>query len=119
MATCIIYWGCGRHYLAAAAAGPGTQAPSIPGLDKVAHFGVYAIAAVCGRFARWPIGVLALFLIAHGIVTEVLQGVGGVRTPEALDAVADAVGVIGGIVWVHLWSGWWRRRKAEPVAINH
>lgn len=41
---------------------------------------------------------IALALVGLGIALEVLQGIGGVRSAEALDALANACGVGGGLL---------------------
>lgn len=38
-------------------------------------------------------------LIIYGVVLELLQGLGGVRSPQIVDALANAAGVGAG-VWV-------------------
>ena len=44
-------------------------------------------------------GRTALALIVYGVVLELLQGLGGVRSPQIVDALANAAGVGAG-VWV-------------------
>lgn len=68
----------------------------IPCKDKVLH--IFAFTALTGWFASLLANVrwrrLALCLVLYGIVIEVLQGIMGLgRQAEALDVVADCVGV--------------------------
>jgi len=69
--------------------------------DKPAHFLGYTalmlwFAQLHGTLA--PKVRTALALIGLGIVLEILQGIGGVRSAEALDALANAIGVGGGLL---------------------
>ena len=82
-----------------------SPAPYLPPLevfnwwDKAQHafgFGVLAVLAVLA----YP-GVskmrIALLLIGHGVLIEVLQYLGGYRYGDWQDAVADGVGVLLGL----------------------
>ncbi|WP_375206987.1 VanZ family protein [Hyphococcus sp.] len=68
--------------------------------DKVAHFLAYA---ALGAMAVWAhlslfgrrLGA-ALALAVYGVFLEWLQGVGGVRSPELADAVANGLGALSG-----------------------
>ncbi len=66
--------------------------------DKVAHFmayGALGAAAFLARFdlfrTRWA---LPLALAGYGAALEGMQGLGGVRSPELADAVANFLGVV-------------------------
>ncbi len=69
--------------------------------DKVAHFLAYG---ALGAMAVWAnlkllskrLG-LALALAAYGVLLEWLQGLGGVRSPELADAVANGLGALSGV----------------------
>ncbi|MAW82051.1 MAG: hypothetical protein CMI63_17580 [Parvularcula sp.] len=68
--------------------------------DKVAHFLAYA---ALGAMAVWAHLTLfnkrrgaALALALYGVFLEWLQGVGGVRSPELADAVANGLGALSG-----------------------
>lgn len=66
--------------------------------DKVAHFLAYAALGATAAFARFHMlglraPVIAL-LAAYGAALEGMQGLGGVRAPELVDAAANALGVI-------------------------
>jgi VanZ family protein len=69
--------------------------------DKAAHVLAYAwlmlwFAQLHQRLARKARPALAL--IGMGIAVEILQGLGGVRHAEALDALANALGVGAGLL---------------------
>ena len=66
--------------------------------DKVAHFMAYGALGVTAYWAqiylfrrRW---VLPVALTLYGAALEGAQGLGGVRSPELADAVANSLGVI-------------------------
>ncbi len=72
--------------------------------DKAQHaiaFGTLAILASFAypRISKYRVGVL---LCLQGVAIEVLQYVGGYRYGDWQDAVADAVGVLLGLVLVKL-----------------
>lgn len=68
--------------------------------DKVAHLLAYAalalsaMAADISVYGRKRFTLLAL--AAYGVLLEGLQGLGGVRSAEALDALANASGALAG-----------------------
>ncbi|MEZ5892495.1 MAG: VanZ family protein [Parvularculaceae bacterium] len=70
--------------------------------DKVAHFLAYASLGAMGFWAEMTLFKrrrgAALGLAAYGIFLEWLQGVGGVRTPDVWDAVANGLGAVSGLV---------------------
>jgi len=72
--------------------------PSIPGLDKVVHVAVFLLPALLGVLAGIRPVVLAALLVAHAVVSEVLQHLLlRERSGDAWDAVADVVGVAVGL----------------------
>lgn len=83
--------------------------------DKVAHFMAYASlagTAVMARlkfFGRMIFTVMALGV--YGAALEGLQAFGGVRTPEAVDAFANAIGALSAYPAALLF-----RRLTEPNA---
>lgn len=68
--------------------------------DKVGHFLAYAalgLAAFWARFAPRGRRLWApLALAVYGAALEGVQGLGGVRSPELADAVANAAGALAG-----------------------
>ena len=72
--------------------------PDVPGIDKVAHFGAYALL---GWLAVWaadrsalPLAVGAVLGVLYGATDEVHQMYVPGRSPDVRDWVADAAGVI-------------------------
>lgn len=75
------------------------EAPSFPFVDKILHLLVYLV--VMGWFAqiwasRRALAAHAAVLIALGIVLELVQGALSHRSADAVDAVANALGVVLG-----------------------
>lgn len=68
------------------------------GLDKVVHVGVFAAVALTGARAGFPTRRLAALLLAHAVLSELVQAaVLPQRSGDALDVVADSVGVLVGL----------------------
>lgn len=83
---------------------PGTALPQANLWDKLQHAAAFALLAVLGGIAfpqprhRLPVAVA---LILFGVVCELLQLLVPGRSASVLDAVADAVGVLGVVgLWV-------------------
>ena len=81
--------------------------PSLPpvafdGIDKVEHVvGYFVLSAMgCALFARMPTRArIAAALVALGVGLEIAQGqLTANRTPDVLDAVANAIGVVLGLM---------------------
>jgi len=68
--------------------------------DKVAHFAAYGVLGASAVFAKFSLFGKRLWiplgLAAYGAMLEGVQGLGGVRTPEAVDAIANALGAVAG-----------------------
>lgn len=66
----------------------------VPGSDKAVHALVFALVMITGVLTGLPARWLALVLVAHAGLSELVQHVllPG-RTGDALDAVADVAGV--------------------------
>jgi hypothetical protein len=88
---------------------PASDVPSAPaGVDKVVHVLLFAVLAVSGRWAGARRGVLAGLLLLYAAVSELLQSLPVLnRSTSAADLLADAVGVLVGIL---LWDALARRR---------
>lgn len=88
-----------------------------PGLtDKVAHFMAYGALGAAAFWAqlrlfktRWA---LPAMLAAYGAALEGLQGLGGVRSPELADAVANFLGVVAAYGGASLIAFFLTRRAA-------
>ncbi|MFB6719288.1 VanZ family protein [Kribbella sp. NPDC056345] len=83
---------------------PGEPGPSelFPGVDKVAHFGLFAAVAFTGLNvgvpARWLLAVLAANAIGSELVQHYFLPH---RDGDVFDALADLLGVAAGA-----WMGW-------------
>lgn len=89
---------------------PGSELPDIPalGIDKLAHFVIFAILGVLwyfafeGRFRRTAMVVL-LAGIAFAGFGEVYQGLLPInRTPDIFDALANCLGVLFAVALVQV-----------------
>ncbi|WP_411816387.1 VanZ family protein [Hyphococcus sp. DH-69] len=74
--------------------------------DKIAHFLAYGALGTSAYWAqielfarRWMILIL---LPLYGVLLEGLQGLGGVRSPEIADAVANGLGAFCGFLFGYL-----------------
>jgi VanZ family protein len=86
-----------------------SQTPSLPGLDKLVHAGVYGLLAFLAAraFATLPgldtprtlAWAAAIFAILYGLSDEVHQAFVPERTADFWDLVADAFGAVGGAVF--------------------
>jgi VanZ family protein len=72
------------------------------GLDKLAHFGAYAVLGLCRQFAARRNRLSPLIAIGLGIVSglsdELHQHFVPGRSVEFADWVADSLGVIAGVI---------------------
>lgn len=69
----------------------------VPHLDKVVHLVAFAAVAACARWCGLPRAPVVVVLLAHAVLSEVVQGaVLSARSADPLDAVADVVGVVLG-----------------------
>jgi VanZ family protein len=104
----------GAIFYASSRAIPEIIAPG-PGVDKVAHFGVFALlGALCARAflgmrvrLAWLWGALAAAL--YGVSDEIHQSFVPSRSAEVLDAVADAAGALAGAAAWSWAAARWRR----------
>ena len=67
------------------------------GIDKVVHFAIFALVDWTGRRAGLRAGPLVAALLAHAVLSEVLQwALLAHRDGDWRDSLADAVGVAAG-----------------------
>lgn len=70
--------------------------------DKVSHFLAYGVLAGCGVLAhilpKWRYILLGMCLLVFSGALEGLQGLGGVRHLSAGDLIANAAGIVAGLV---------------------
>lgn len=80
---------------------PQAQVPGPEGTDKLAHLAAYGLVAAAAGFGftqrrdRFYAGAFALAL---GIALEIAQGHVPNRQPSAADALANAAGVVAGLM---------------------
>ena len=89
---------------------PASDVPSAPpGVDKLVHLSLFAALAVSGRWAGARAGVLGALLVLYAAVSEVVQGISALeRSASVADWVADAIGVLAGLI------GWaWAARRTR------
>lgn len=76
---------------------PTVPAPGVPGMDKVLHFGAYAVLGWLLAFAvdraRLPLIVGVVLGLLYGVSDEIHQAYVPGRSPDLLDWMADAAGV--------------------------
>jgi VanZ family protein len=88
--------------------------PSAPGLDKLVHAGSFFGLAIAWRWAGLSMPVVAALGLVLGAVTEYGQGLlPWPRSADPIDFLADAVGVLVGLV---VWARWRRapERRTPP-----
>jgi hypothetical protein len=91
---------------------PASDVPTAPaGVDKIVHLTLFAALAASGRWAGVGTRALAVVLLGYAAVSEVVQGLPALgRSMSPADWVADAVGVLVGLVLWELAS----RRSPAP-----
>jgi VanZ family protein len=91
--------------------------PSIPGIDKVTHFGVYGLLAtlVVRLGQRQRAAWIALLLVSfYGFTDEWHQSFTPGRSVEFADWIADTLGAGLAILMYRRWT-WYRTRLESPV----
>jgi VanZ family protein len=83
------------------------------GWDKMNHVVAFAVLAMlgCSAYLERRVRVL-LGLLAYGVLIEWLQSLTDYRMAEALDVLADGVGILVGWTFTHLL---WRARLATQM----
>lgn len=86
-------------------------------LDKLAHFGAYAVLGLLLARAQVSTRVHVLWAVGIGAVIggldEFYQGFVPGRATELGDWIADALGVVAGVACYHLWRQWLAARSAS------
>lgn len=104
------FWLCALAVLVLSLMPTVPQLPST-GWDKSNHLLGFAVLAMLGRLA-WPRHVvrIALALLAYGALIEGLQALTPYRLAEGADLLADALGIVLGLVL----AGRLARRGGRP-----
>jgi len=100
----------------AASVFPGIPVPNISGADKLAHAASYCLLMVwfAGLYAPRLHGIVALFLLALGLVLEMVQWRLPYRFFEPADLLANATGVmVGFVLSISLLAGWCQRIESR------
>lgn len=91
---------------------PGGALPSFAAEDKLLHAASYCLLMIwfAGLYERRRHVLIALGVLALGVVLDVLQGTVSSRSFEWLDIAANGAGVVLGLV-LSLWvlGGWCQR----------
>lgn len=67
--------------------------------DKVAHFTAYAALGAAAFWGRLGVSYSPpLVLAGYGALLEIVQGMGGVRSPELADGLANMAGAVAGYI---------------------
>ncbi len=85
--------------------------------DKIGHFAAYGALGAAAFWAetfifgrkRWT----PLLLAAYGAILEGVQGLGGVRTPEFADGLANALGALSGFIGAYILAQLVRKVRAR------
>jgi hypothetical protein len=93
--------------------------PDIPQGDKAAHLLGYGLLMFyfCQLYAVGQ-GRFALGFVLMGTLLEMLQGLGGVRTADTFDALANTAGVLAGWGLGLTPAGAWLQKLAKPKKIE-
>lgn len=93
----LAWWGFTLYCLLKPAGAPGT----IPHLDKLGHFALFAVQAALLALASGRVWSWLPLLAGWAAVSEALQGwLTTDRSPELADAVADVLGAALALAWV-------------------
>jgi len=91
----------------------------VPGFDKLLHVGAYSVLGALFGFAtklsgsRRAVWTGALIGLGVGGLDELYQGTVPGRELDAVDALADIVGVVLGAL---VWSAWTQRRRKTMLS---
>jgi len=103
----------------------GTLAPKMPhvhgaGLhsDKWMHAITFMLLTVwfAGQYSRRSYWRIVVGMLAFGALVEICQRIVGYRSAEVMDFVADAIGILAGILIAWAGAGGWSLRFEEWIA---
>ncbi len=78
---------------------PSTAGPSAANADKLVHFAIFALVAWAGRRVGLPVVPLVVVLVAHALLSEVVQAtLLDERSGDPWDVVADVIGIGVGVL---------------------
>ena len=100
---------------------PGDMLPTISIRDKLLHAGSYFLLMTwfAGLYRRRHHAVIAAVLLGLGIALDLIQGGTATRTFDLRDILANALGILLGLV-LALWflEGWCQRLERRLMAIG-
>ena len=100
---------------------PGPKLPSFGVSDKVMHAASYFLLMVwfAGLYRRAFHPLIGLVLLALGVTLDLLQGMTETRSFDPRDIVANALGILSGLVLsVLLLEGWCQRLERRLAAFG-
>jgi VanZ family protein len=85
---------------------PAPEVPISTGWDKTDHWSAFFTLSFLlnHSFPKKSLWWVAAVLVAYGIGIEVAQSFTPTRDADAMDVVADSVGILGYVVLFFLWS---------------
>ena len=94
------------------------QDPRFAHSDKWLHAITFMLLTVwfAGQYARRSYWRIAAGMVAFGAVIEISQRLVGYRTADTMDLVADAVGVVAGLLIAWAGAGGWSLRFEQWIA---
>jgi len=108
----VLCYGAAYAVLLAVAVVSLMPAPNLGGSDKLFHFFSYAglsFGFVLLVRSLGQLSIAAIGLIAYGVLLEILQGLTGYRQMEALDMLANGLGVLAAVpLWWSPLPRWFR-----------
>lgn len=121
MTRTILAWGPAVLWAGAlfwASSLPTDSLPAMGGADKFAHFGVYTVFGLLMAIAAARTDVSARWVILSGVLygasDELHQYFVPGRFMELGDWIADAVGVVAGVLLFRFARSAWQRRGTVP-----
>lgn len=93
---------------------PAPEVPVSTGWDKTDHWSAFFTLALLAHhsFPKKSLGWIVVALIGYGIGIEVAQSFTPTRDADALDVVADSVGILGYVLLHFSWSRITRSARA-------
>ncbi|MDE0755438.1 MAG: VanZ family protein [Woeseiaceae bacterium] len=100
---------------------PGTGSPWLMLSDKWQHGITFASMVVwySGQYARRSYWLLALGLLAFGLLIEFCQSLVSYRTAESGDLIADILGILVGLAIALVGLGGWSARVESWLQSKH
>lgn len=100
---------------------PVSTLPEVNISDKAGHLATYGLLTLwfCGVYPRRAALVVGIALLAMGVTLEGLQAFTESRTPEAADLLANAAGILIGLVLARSGLDRWCAMVESLLGANH